>query len=227
MNLIPAAILTLLVSTVATGTMTAERFATDAATADMAEIALSRVALERSHDQQVKTFAQTIITDHDKADAELRALAAQEHMVLPTHVSAQERAFADGLRGLNGAAFDRAYAAHMVVAHDEAISRFRTAADDAALPAGLRDFARSTLPTLEHHFETAKALDRQIRAARDSRIGSGSGTSGGSGTGAGSATHSGAGTGAGGAGEGNTGTAGVAAPGGTGNGPGTGTGATE
>ncbi len=203
--------------------MTPQQFVTKAATAGAAEVTLSEMAVERAADPAVKKFAETMIADHSKANAELKTLAAQQHVTVPD-LKRRQKAAADKLRGHTGAAFDRAYAKQMVADHEKAVSEFRKAADDAQLPPSLRDFARQTLPTLEHHLAEAKALTREVGAVTSgSTVGSGSGTSGGSGTGAGSATHSGAGTG-GAPGTGNTGSTGVEAPSGTGTGPGTGSG---
>jgi len=47
-----------------------ELFARKAAEAGMDEIAAARVALQRSHDEPVRQFAQRMIDDHGKAGAE-------------------------------------------------------------------------------------------------------------------------------------------------------------
>ena len=57
----------------------------------------------------MKQFAQRMVTDHSKANDELKSLAQSKNITLPTDVDAKDKATHDRLAKLSGAAFDRAY----------------------------------------------------------------------------------------------------------------------
>ena len=60
--------------------------------ADMAEIQLSQLALQKSSNDQVKQFAQRMVDDHTKLDAQMKPMAMQAGVDAPTDVSAKHKA---------------------------------------------------------------------------------------------------------------------------------------
>lgn len=58
-------------------------FLTDAAHAGHAEIDASKLALEKSNNPAVKSFAEKMIADHGKVGDELKALAATKNVSVP------------------------------------------------------------------------------------------------------------------------------------------------
>src|SRR5262245_764539 len=81
-------------------------FATKVAQGGMAEVQLSQMASEHAADPDVKTFAQRMVTDHSKANDELKQLAATKGWTLPAQTDAAHQTKATQLQALNGAAFD-------------------------------------------------------------------------------------------------------------------------
>ncbi|HET9445267.1 MAG TPA: DUF4142 domain-containing protein, partial [Steroidobacteraceae bacterium] len=63
------------------------------------------------------------------------------------------------LSGLEGDAFDREYAKEMAKGHDKAVALFEAASQAPQMPAELKEFAASTLPTLKEHDEMAHDLN--------------------------------------------------------------------
>ncbi|HEX6545048.1 MAG TPA: DUF4142 domain-containing protein, partial [Bryobacteraceae bacterium] len=53
-------------------------FMSDAAKAGYAEIQLAKLALQKTHNKDVKDFAQTLIDDHEKMAADLAKLASSK-----------------------------------------------------------------------------------------------------------------------------------------------------
>jgi putative membrane protein len=82
---------------------------TDLAMANMAEIATAKIALAKSQNVAVKTFAQRMIDDHTKAQAEVAALAQAKGVELPTELSVKHKAKSALLEGLEGEIFNRTY----------------------------------------------------------------------------------------------------------------------
>jgi putative membrane protein len=127
-----------------------QKWVQDAATANLSEIKVSKLALERGTSKQVKELAQQMITDHTKAGDQLRQISQQQGFTLPTEPTAKQKADYDQLAKLNGAAFDEAFLKQMKADHDTAVSLFQRGSTEIQDPQ-LRQFATKTLPTLQHH----------------------------------------------------------------------------
>ncbi len=124
------------------------------------EIMSSRLALRKSHDSNVRSFAKMMIKDHTGASADLRNAVAQSN-VNPAEFSkmldGEEQAKLNELKGLNGAAFDEAYINDQRAAHSDAVRLFRNYNANGRSES-LHRFAASTLPTLEMHERHAYSL---------------------------------------------------------------------
>ncbi|SFD02023.1 DUF4142 domain-containing protein [Massilia yuzhufengensis] len=82
---------------------------TDLAMANMAEIATARIAIGKSQNADVKAYAQRMIDDHTKAQAEVQALAKTKGVELPTELNVKFKAKSKLLETLSGDIFDRTY----------------------------------------------------------------------------------------------------------------------
>ncbi len=136
-------------------------FAVKAADANLAEIELGKLALEKATDQRIKDFAQRMVSDHQKANDELMTIATSLHITLPPVISEDHVVKQRKLRDKSGDAFEKGYMDIMVKDHDRAVSLFEDAASDAR-NTDLQAFAAKTLPTLKKHFEEAKMLRDSI-----------------------------------------------------------------
>lgn len=143
-------------------------FMKNAAESGMAEIEASKLALTKAGNTQVKGFAQQMVDDHTKAADELKALAASKSVSLPTEPSMMQKANLKSLQGLDGARFDARYAEHFgVKAHEDTVRLFQKAADKSK-DADVKAFAQKTLPTLTHHLEMAKDLEKSTTTEKKS-----------------------------------------------------------
>jgi putative membrane protein len=136
-------------------------FVLDAAKGGMAEVELGQLAADKASSDDVKKFGQRMVTDHSKANDELKTLAQSKSITLPSQVDAKDKATHDRLAKLSGAAFDRAYMAHMVTDHRKDVGEFRkesTAGKDSDVKA----WAAKTLPTLEEHLKMAQDTDKAV-----------------------------------------------------------------
>jgi putative membrane protein len=70
----------------------------------------------------------------------------------------------DKLSKLQGAAFDRAYARHMVSEHKKDISKFERASNN-LMDTDLKNFASKTLPNLREHLRMAQEAAGQKTTA--------------------------------------------------------------
>jgi putative membrane protein len=132
-------------------------FATKAAAAGMAEISSGHAAETKGESAAVQAFGKKMVDDHAKAAEELKNVAANSGVKLPTTMSAEQKAAGEKLAKLKGAKFDQAYSAQAVKDHEEAVALFKNEVSSGS-DAGLKAFAQATLPTLEDHLRMAKTL---------------------------------------------------------------------
>jgi putative membrane protein len=134
-------------------------FARAAAEGSFAEVKLGRLAEEKASSQVVKDFAKRMVTDHTKADDDLKAAASKDKLSIsiPTQLDARDQATYDRLSKFSGSRFDRAYARDMVRDHVTDVAAFRHEANDGK-DASIKSFASQTLPTLEDHLKDARTM---------------------------------------------------------------------
>jgi putative membrane protein len=138
--------------------VTPQSFASQAAVIGKAEIELGQIALKNTQDANVRTYAQRMVKDHSAADKKLQAIAAKENLQLPQSLDAEHESLKAKLQGLKGEDFDRAYVQAMAKGHDKAVALFESASQQPQMPDELKQFAASTLQTLEQHQEMAHSL---------------------------------------------------------------------
>ena len=138
-----------------------ESFFTNAAEAGLAEIEGAKMAQQKSSTSEVKDFAAHMITDHTKVNEELKALAAEKGVNLPTEPSLMQKGELKALSLLDDK-FDENYVDRMAVsAHENTRELFKDTAKDSE-DADIKAFARKTLPALESHLEMAKKLNPTV-----------------------------------------------------------------
>ncbi len=138
-----------------------EDFMHEAAQGGMAEVEMGKLAAQKAQNAEVKKFGQMMVTDHTKANEELKGIASKKSVPLPVDVGAH-KASMDKLNGLSGAEFDRAYVELMVADHEKTIALFQTQADRGT-DAEVKAFAAKTLPTLKKHAESIQAIQDKMQ----------------------------------------------------------------
>jgi putative membrane protein len=147
------------------GLARAERgFIMTAARDGMAEVDLGKLAAERGSADAVKQLGQRLADDHTKANDELKNLAQQKGITLPTDLDAKHKQLRDRLAKLNGADFDRAFVNEVVRDHQKDVNAFKREAGRAKDP-DVKAWADKTLPTLEEHLKMAQQAQAQVKGA--------------------------------------------------------------
>ncbi|MCY7352020.1 MAG: DUF4142 domain-containing protein [Cytophagaceae bacterium] len=137
-------------------------FAVTAASGGMLEVELGQMAQQKSQNQRVKTFAAMMVTDHTKANEELKSLAAAKNVTLPTTMGEDHQKHIDDLSKLSGAEFDKEYVDLMVEDHEKDVKLFSEAADEAK-DAEMKAFAAKILPTLQQHLTEIKGIKDSMK----------------------------------------------------------------
>ena len=139
-------------------------FLKDAAEGGNAEVSGSQVALSQSSSADVKSFAQMMVDDHDKAGTELKGLAEQKGVKVSDTPSTLKKAEIKMLSERKGSSFDQHYADSIgVKAHEDTIKLFQKEVDKGTDP-DVKAWAAKTLPALQHHLEAAQALKAKTDA---------------------------------------------------------------
>jgi putative membrane protein len=136
------------------------RFLEKAADRGLKELRVAQLAAEKSGDPRVRSFAQELVSDHEKANGELSALAARKGVALDQH-DQSDRHY-NKLADKAGADFDKGFVDHMLDDHDDDIEMYEKAArksDDADVAA----FASKQLPILQKHKSTTLELERSFK----------------------------------------------------------------
>ncbi len=137
------------------------RFMMKAAQGGMAEVKMGQLAAEKASNPDVKAFGQKMVDDHTKANEQLKSIAQEEGVTLPTSVNGKDQATYDRLSKLSGAEFDKQYAKHMVVDHEEDVKDFKKEADTGK-DEKTKSFASQTLPVLQEHLKMANDMQSKV-----------------------------------------------------------------
>jgi putative membrane protein len=154
-----------------------QRIVTDMAQANMAEIAMAKLAQSKSQNEQVKQFAQQMIDDHGKALADVQQLAQTKGVTLPTAPTRSQQAEADKMSKMSGARFDAAYLKQAGVTDHQKVHNMLKKVADKAKDGDVKALGAKMLPTVDQHLTMAQ----QMAAGSGKATGS-SGTTGTSGT---------------------------------------------
>jgi putative membrane protein len=138
-----------------------QHFVMEAAKGGMAEVELGKLAADRASSEDVKKFGQRMVDDHGKANDELKKLAENKNLTLPTAPDPKQKATVDRLSKLSGEAFDRAYMQEMLRDHRKDVSEFRTESKSGKDP-DVKAWAAKTLPTLEEHLRLAQDANKAV-----------------------------------------------------------------
>lgn len=141
-------------------------FILQVANGNMAEVAHGRLATQNASAAEVKQFGQRMVDDHSKALDELKGLAAQKNVTLPTELDAKHQAMQDKLSKMKGAEFDRAYMAQMVAAHGQTVATFQKEIKGGADP-DTKAWAQKVLPTVQEHQKLAQSINAKLKGGGD------------------------------------------------------------
>ncbi|WP_131536722.1 DUF4142 domain-containing protein [Pedobacter nototheniae] len=138
------------------------KFATTAATGGMAEVALGKLALQKSTNAKIKEFATMMVTDHGKANEELMTLAATKNITLPTDIDDDHKKKAEELSKLTGTSFDKKYVEAMVDGHKKTLKLMQDEGKDGK-DADLKAFANKTAPIVQAHLDMINKIHESIK----------------------------------------------------------------
>lgn len=158
-----------------------QAFIKEAAEGGLAEVELGKLATQNASSSNVKQFGQRMVDDHTKANDQLKSIAQQENVQVPTELKGKDKREYDRLSKLTGPQFDRAYMRLMVQDHRKDVNEFRRESTGAKNDQ-VKQFAESTLPTLQDHLKQAEQTAQTVSSATAATTGTKSSRRGAKGT---------------------------------------------
>lgn len=138
-----------------------------AVTANQLDVMAARQALEKSTNAQVRSFAETMIRDHEGVIQKATALAGRlgvtpEDNETSHGLAASAKATRERLAGLSGAAFDEAFMANEVAYHEAVIEAVEGTLVPNTQNVELKQLLESVLPALRAHLAHAKRVAAEL-----------------------------------------------------------------
>ena len=136
-------------------------------TANSIDVEAGKLAKSRTKNKEVSQFAQQMITDHTAVNKQAGALA-KKLKVKPADSDTSKSLKAGAadniktLKGLKGAAFDKAYVDHEVVYHQAVLDAIDKTLIPSAQNAELKDLIVKVRPAIAAHLEHAKMVQGDL-----------------------------------------------------------------
>jgi putative membrane protein len=136
-------------------------------TADQIDIDAGKLAKSRTKNKQVAEFAQLMITDHTAVNKQAGALAKKlgvkpEDSDTSKSLKAGAADNMKNLKGLKGAAFDRAYVDHEVAYHQAVLDAIDKVLIPNAKNAELKDLIIKVRPAIAAHLDHANMIQSSL-----------------------------------------------------------------
>ena len=125
-------------------------FMKKAARGGMMEVAMGRVAEQKAQSEDVKSFGKRMVTDHGKANDELKSIAATKNVQLPSKEPAEKWTS------------DKAYMNTMVRDHEKNLAEFKEEANSGSDP-DVKKFAEDTAKVIQEHLDLAKETQSKLK----------------------------------------------------------------
>jgi putative membrane protein len=145
--------------------LSAPGYMTMAASSDQFEIQSSQLALQASQNPAVQSFSRLLIAHHQATSANMMQAAQSAGLtppppaLLPMHQQMLDQLRAAG----TGPAFDQAFKAAQIPAHQQALELHQNYANGGDVPA-LRQVATTAVPIVQQHLQQAQTINVEAMA---------------------------------------------------------------
>jgi len=135
-------------------------FVKAAGASDLFEIRSAKLALQKTKDNDIRDFANMMVTDHTKTTEAVKAAAKKAGLTpAPPELTAEQQSMLDQLQPLSGDDFDKAYLAQQMPAHQQALTMIQNYAQNGDTPA-LVDAAKTAVPIVQKHIDHLQELQK-------------------------------------------------------------------
>ncbi len=138
-----------------------KNFLRASAQSDMAEMNMANLALQKSSNDDIKTYANQMIADHTKMHEASMPVAQKAGLTPPSDVDAQQKRQAGKLQGMSGDQFDKAYVRANVLGHDKVL-RMAKSEEGTTQNSDMKTLLASATPIVQDHATKATELAKKI-----------------------------------------------------------------
>ena len=136
-------------------------------TANQIDIDAGKIAKSKSKNKEVQEFAQRMITDHTAVNKQASALVKKlkvkpEESDTSRSLKSAAKQTAAKLKGLKGAAFDKAYADNEVAYHQQVLDAIDKVLIPSAQNAELKGLIEKVRPAIQAHLDHAKHIQADL-----------------------------------------------------------------
>lgn len=133
--------------------LSAQEFVDRAASSDLFEIRSAELAMQKTDaTPETREVAEVLAREHSESSERFQQIARENNLRVPQQMLPRHRELYQELEGLEGEQFNQRFREIQILAHQEAIELYESAARDVQVPE-LRQFAQQTLPNLREHRE--------------------------------------------------------------------------
>src|SRR5437660_10880394 len=125
-------------------------FMKKAAKGGMMEVAMGRLGEQKGQSEDVKSFGKRMVTDHTKANDELKSIASKKGVQLPSKEPTTKWSS------------DKTYMDAMVKDHEKDLAEFQEEAKSGSDP-DVKKFAEDTAKMVQEHLELAKETQSKLK----------------------------------------------------------------
>jgi putative membrane protein len=140
-------------------------FLKDATEGGIMEVKLGQLAQTNASSQAVKDFGQRMVTDHSKMGDDVRMVASNQNVSVPTSESMMQKMTYERLSHKTGVDFDKAYIEDMVKDHKADIAAFEKEVNSGSDP-DAKAVAQKALPIIREHLRMAQEIAAQLGVAQ-------------------------------------------------------------
>ena len=125
-------------------------FMKKAAKGGMMEVTMGKVAEQNAQNDDVKSFGKRMVTDHSKANDELKSIASKKGFELPNKEHTGKWTS------------DKAYIDMMVKDHEKDLAEFKEEANSGS-DSDVKKFADDTAKIVQEHLDAAKEIQGKLK----------------------------------------------------------------
>ena len=114
------------------------------------EVAMGQVAEQKAQSEDVKSFGKRMVTDHSKANDELKSIASKKGVQLPSKEHTIKWTS------------DKAYVDMMVKDHEKDLAEFKEEASGGSDP-DVKKFADDTSKVIQEHLDLVKEIQGKLK----------------------------------------------------------------
>ncbi|WP_223860847.1 DUF4142 domain-containing protein [Spirosoma validum] len=128
----------------------------------MMQLEVSKVALQKATNPEVRELAQAEVEEQTGLLAKLKEIADAKGITLPASPDPETQAMVTKLQGMSGGSLDKMYVSESGVKGHEKLDKVMSTVESTASDASLKGVARAAHPLVKTHLTVAKQIVNKL-----------------------------------------------------------------